>query len=222
MEEPLVLRELNNKIAGFLSRGGVGIIPTDTIYGLVGSALNKKTVERIYKLRRRNLRKPMIVLIGSMSDLKKFGVKIGVQEKRILNRIWPNKVSVILPCPSRKFAYLHRGTKSIAFRLPKPARLHRLLQKTGPLVAPSANWEGEKPARTVSEARKYFGEKVDPVVEFPMAAKPRKSTLRRKFHYGVDFYVDGGRRVSRPSTLLTIKDGRLKVLREGAVIVEYH
>ena len=47
-----------------LRNGGVGVVPTDTIYGIVGSALNPKTVARIYKLRRRNPKKPMIILIG--------------------------------------------------------------------------------------------------------------------------------------------------------------
>jgi len=172
-----------------LLRGGIGVLPTDTIYGLVGSALNKKTVSQIYKLRRRNPRKPMIVLVDSVSDLKEFGVKIGAKERKILNRIWPNKVSVVLPCPSRKFAYLHRGTKTLAFRLPKPYWLRKLLSKTGPLVAPSANWEDRPPAKTIKEAKKYFGNKID-------------------------FYLDGGRIILRPSKLVKIECGKEIILRK--------
>ncbi|MEK7522400.1 MAG: Sua5/YciO/YrdC/YwlC family protein [Patescibacteria group bacterium] len=63
-----IFKTFNLKLAEILKNGGIGVIPTDTIYGIVGSALNKKTVERIYKLRRRNLKKPMIVLIGSIND----------------------------------------------------------------------------------------------------------------------------------------------------------
>ncbi len=198
---PKISRSLDKdkKTKDILLAGGVGILPTDTIYGIVGSALNKKTVERIYKLRRRNPRKPMIVLIASLADPKKFGVKIGAKERKILNRVWPNKVSVILKIGNsklkiKKFKYLHRGTKTLAFRLPKPYWLRRLLVNVGPLVAPSANWEGEKPARTVREARRYFGDKVD-------------------------FYIDTGRCVSEPSTLVAINDGHLKILRKGAVRV---
>jgi len=187
-----VYKRFNDEVIKILIDGGIGVLPTDTIYGIVGSALNRKTVVRIYKLRRRSSKKPMIVLIGSVSDLKKFGVKIGVRERKILNRIWPGKVSVVLSCPSRKFAYLHRGTKSIAFRLSKPVWLHRLLQKTGPLVAPSANLSGEPPARTIPEAKKYFGNKVD-------------------------FYVDKGKLFSQPSTLVRFKKDKIIVLRKGAV-----
>ncbi len=65
--------------AEVLRRGGVGVMPTDTIYGIVGSALRPSTVRRIYRLRRRNLRKPMIILIFDQISQRK-------QKKRIYQR----------------------------------------------------------------------------------------------------------------------------------------
>lgn len=185
--------EIKNKLAS----GKVGVMSTDTIYGIVGSALDKKTVERIYLLRKRDLKKPMIVLISSFEDLKFFGVKLSIKEKKILKKIWPGRVSVVLRLPSREFAYLHRGTQTTAFRLPtysagKP-RFHigDFLKDTGPLVAPSANLAGEPPSRTIREARKYFGEKVD-------------------------FYLDAGGISSKPSTLIDFHNGGVRILRKGA------
>jgi L-threonylcarbamoyladenylate synthase len=178
--------------AAILVAGGVGVLPTDTIYGIVGSALEKKTVERIYRLRERNAKKPMIILIGSLADLKLFGVVLGKKERALARRVWPGKVSVVMPCPSVKFSYLHRGTKTLAFRMPEPAWLRALLKKTGPLVAPSANTEGESPAKTIAEAKRYFGT-------------------------DVEFYANAGTRVSQPSTIIKIDNGGLVVLREGAV-----
>ena len=144
-----------------IRKGGIGVMPTDTLYGLVGSALSKNVVEKIYKVRKRNPKKPMIVLISSIADLKKFDV---VPEKRVmhvLKKVWPGPVSVILKCESKKYAYLHRGTHTLAFRVPKQLWLRALLKKTGPLVAPSANIEGQPPAHTIEEAHAYFGTKVD-------------------------------------------------------------
>ncbi len=172
-----------------LKRGRVAVIPTDTIYGIVGQALSRKTVERIYKLRRRNPGKPMVVLISSLDDLNLFGIKPAPKTKRILNNIWPGKVSVVLNC-SVDIDYLHRGTNTIAFRLPRAKWLRNLLAETGPLVAPSANWEGHEPARLIPEAKKYFGKRA--------------------------LYLDGGKVISKPSTLVSLKKGKLKVLREGA------
>ncbi len=155
-------------------------MPTDTVYGLVCSAFSKRAVERIYRVRKRERDKPFIVLISSLNDLKKFGVKFTPRLQSFLNKIWPGPVSVILPVPNKKFSYLHRGTNAIAFRLPADKKLTGLIHKTGPLVAPSANLAGKPPAKTVAEAKRYFGDKVD-------------------------FYVDGDRRVSAPSTLVEIK-----------------
>lgn len=181
-----------------LAAGGVGVMPTDTIYGVVGSALRKSTVRRIYALRKRNPKKPAIILIGDMGDLARFGIAPDLRTKKILKKIWPGKVSVIFPLNARrprlaaKLKYLHRGTRTLAFRLPKPKRLRTFLRQTGPLIAPSANPEGKLPAKTIRAARRYFGNKVD-------------------------FYVDGGRKDAKPSTLVSIKKGGVIVLREGAV-----
>lgn len=173
-----------------LKNGQVAVLPTDTIYGIVGSAFNQEIVEKIYQLRRRATDKPMIILISSLNDLNHLNIELTNKQKEFLQRIWPNPVSVISPCRSEKFKYLHRGTNSLAFRMPKDERLLRILVETGPLVAPSANFEGEAPSETVEEAKKYFGNLV--------------------------FYVDGGKVKSQPSTLISLnQDGSYKILREG-------
>ena len=154
---------MNIEIIKILKNGGIGVMPTDTIYGLVGSALDKKTVERIYKTRERNLKKPLIVLISTLEDLELFGINLK-STRGVLVQIWPGKVSVILPLSKanlNKFKYIHRGVGKIAFRMPKNKVLMEILKKTGPLVAPSANIEGCPPANNIKEAKNYFGNKVD-------------------------------------------------------------
>ncbi len=178
------------EVRSILKRGGIGVTPTDTIYGVVGSAFSRETVLRIYRLRERSRKKPMIVLIGKMSDLALFGVRLTKEIRRRVNQFWPGKVSIILPCPHGEFAYLHRGGGTLAFRLPARRELLVLLRATGPLVAPSANPEGKRPASTLEEAKHYFGRRVD-------------------------FYVDGGCVASAPSTLIEFKGERVVVLRRG-------
>ncbi|MEK7546879.1 MAG: L-threonylcarbamoyladenylate synthase [Patescibacteria group bacterium] len=186
-----IFHKFTVKAQKIISKGGVGVILTDTIYGIVCSALSKKSVNRVYRLRKRNPNKPVIVLIGKLGDLKLFGIKPDSKTTNILGRLWPGPVSVILPCASSKFSYLHRGKKTIAFRLPSAPALRRFLGKTGPLIAPSANFEGKTPAKTVKEAQKYFGNKIG-------------------------FYMDGGKIKSKPSTLVSIKDGKISIIRKGA------
>lgn len=185
----------SHKLEKIISAGGIGVVPTDTLYGIVCSAKNKKSVEHLYKLRERNLKKPSIILISDIKDLKFFGIKPDEKTKKILTKLWPGQVSVILPCAGKKLNYLHRGTKSLAFRLPGKKDLVRLIKKTGPLIAPSANPEGLLPATTIKEAWDFFED-------------------------SVDFYVSGGKLESLPSTIVKIEKGKLSVKRQGAVIVK--
>lgn len=190
------MEKLSQKeIMSVLQHGGIGVLPTDTLYGIVGSALSKKTVARMYKVRKRNLKKPLIILIHSLRDLAVFGVVITPKEKKLLNTLWPGKVSVLLSCAHKRFTYLHRGTHMLAFRVPADTALRALLKKTGPLVAPSANIEGSDPARTIGDALRYFGK-------------------------NVDFYSDGGKRGGKPSTLVVLEHGVLSVKRLGAVKIK--
>lgn len=180
------------KAAGLLKRGEVGIVPTDTLYGVVGRAFDENVVERIYKLKGRDKTKPFIILISSLGDLELFGIEVEKETSLVLEKYWPGKVSVILPCDEESLSYLHRGTNSLAFRLPRKPKLEELIKKTGPLVAPSANPEDAAPALSVGEASDYFGEKVD-------------------------FYLDEGVLESLPSSIIKMSQGKPEVVRDGAV-----
>lgn len=175
-----------------LNSGGIGIIPTDTLYGILGRADKPETTEKIYRLKERTPSKPFIILISQIEDLEKFDIKVSEKDEEIINKYWPGKVSIIFRVDNPKFNYLTRETESLAFRLPAKVNLQEILKHTGPLVAPSANPEGEKPAENIEEANLYFGNRVD-------------------------FYIDEGDLKGEPSTLISIKDGVINVLREGVV-----
>lgn len=195
------------KVADILKKNGIGILPTDTLYGLVGRALSKKAFDRIFELKKRDAKNPFIILISSIEDLKLFSIKPDKFALKAMKKYWPacnalrsntgrpGKVSIIFPCDNEKFSYLHLGTKTLAFRMTDEKNLLEILKETGPLLAPSANLSGEKPALTIEEAKAYFGDKVD-------------------------FYIDGGRIDSLPSALIFMENGKLKVLRKGAVKVD--
>lgn len=102
-----------------LKEGAIGVIPTDTIYGIIGSALNKNTVKAIYKLKKRDPKKPMIILISDIKEIEIFGIKLNNKQKNLLEKFWPGKVSIIFDYFFNKFFYLHRGTNVLAFRLPE-------------------------------------------------------------------------------------------------------
>lgn len=177
---------LDPTVIDMLKRGAIGVLRTDTIYGIVGRADNERAVERIYDLKNRDGDKSPIVLVSSLDDLFD---EPTVDEQKLLDEVWPGKVSVIIPTAHAP-KWLERGNRSVAYRLPAYEELRSLVAQTGPLIAPSANLQGEKPAESVDEAMKYFGDQVD-------------------------FYVDGGKVEDlTPSQLLRLtEDGEVERLR---------
>ena len=185
------------KAKNILENNGIVILPTDTLYGIIGKAQSKKAVEKIYKIKGRDDNKPFIILISSYKELELFGIKINEKQAKFLKKIWPGKVSVILPCKLSKWEYLHRGTKSIAFRMigERNKNLFNLIKKVGPLVAPSVNIQGEKPAENIIEATKYFGD-------------------------NIDLYINNGQKKSSPSTLIKYENNDWTILRQGDIKIK--
>jgi L-threonylcarbamoyladenylate synthase len=181
----------DTRVVELLRAGSVGIIPTDTIYGLVARAEDQAAVTRLYALKHRE-RKPGTLLAATVEQLIELGVSGPML--RMVEHLWPNPVSIVIPAAPH-LAYLDQGLGDLAVRIPKGNDLQQLLQQTGPLVSSSANPPGGVPAADVDEAQQYFGQQVD-------------------------FYVRGGGHNSPPSTVARLyANGRLETLRPGAVTI---
>lgn len=173
-----------------LNNHGIAVLPTDTIYGLHALATDHVSVQRIYNLKGRDDHKPLIVLISHVNNLKQFGVDLDSELESLLTKIWPNPVSVILPVAGN-WDFLHRGSNTLAFRMPNNDFLLTLMKETGPLVSTSVNPQAQLAASTIEEAKNYFGDKVE-------------------------FYEDAGKLVSEPSTVIKITNGQPEILRQGS------
>jgi L-threonylcarbamoyladenylate synthase len=157
-----------------LKSGGVAVIPTDTIYGVVARAFDHKAVDKVYQIKNRSVNKPSITLIADFDQLKDFDI-----DKKWLEtakQYWPGPVSLIFPTNKTDINHLTRNTGTVALRLPDNEQLRQLIRQTGPLIAPSANPEGLPPATTIAQAKACFGDQVDIYINNgPMPIKP--STL---------------------------------------------
>lgn len=178
--------------AMLLQPNGVGIIPTDTVYGLVARAADEQAVKRLYDLKGRE-GKPGTIIAANIDQLAHLGIK--ARYLRAVAEYWPGAISIVIPC-GPELVYLHEGTHSLAVRLPDNPDVQKLLEQTGPLLTSSANHPGEPTATSIAEAEDYFGNTVD-------------------------FYVDGGDLSGRqPSTIVRVVDDAIEVLRQGAVEIE--
>ncbi len=175
-------------IAFHILNGDIVSMPSDTIYGLMALAKDKNLVNDLYNLKGRQPQKPFIILISQYSQLKDLHLSPTTTQTAFLKNYWPGAVSVILLCPDSNLEFLHRGTSSLAVRMPNNKLLKNLIDITGPLIAPSCNPEGLPPAINPTEAKNYFGDKIK-------------------------LYVDGGDLVSNPSTLVSLLNDTPEVLR---------
>ncbi len=175
-----------DELTDILLSGGVAVIPTDTIYGIVGRADLPKTVMRIRELKSRGNDQAFIVLCANPEQVKSFGV--AERELEMAIKHWPGKVSIVLPT-SKSYPEITGDLTGISFRIPNHPTLQKLLTKTGPLVAPSANPKNSIPALTVEDAKNYY-------------------------EGSVEIFIDGGTTTSLPSKVIRIHtDGTEEVLR---------
>lgn len=175
-------------VAAVLDAGGIVVARTDTIYGILARADNQKAVQRVFDVKGRSDYKSPIVLISTRDQML---VPLPVREYELSLEVWPGKVTIAIPVDKETAPeWLHRGNDEFGHRMPADDELCVLMERTGPLVAPSANREGEEPAVNIEEAKAYFGE-------------------------DIDLYVDGGHVEDlAPSQLLRIdSDGNIQRLR---------
>lgn len=184
---------LKDLASDFQKPGTIGVIPTDTVYGVVVRAADPEAVARLYALKHRE-GKPGTVVAASLEQLEELGLKH--RYLKAVEQYWPGALSVIIPCADPALAYLHQGKMSLAVRIPAKKELQDLLALTGPLLTSSANHPAEPPATTTTEAKKYFGDEVD-------------------------LYFDGGDLSDhKPSTIIRIVDDAIEIIREGAVKID--
>lgn len=179
----------DKQLVAELMSGGVGVLPTDTLYGLVCRAVDTEAVTKLYALKNRE-NKPGTVIAADAQQLK----SLGLSGKHInaASVYWPGPISVLLEAGDN-LQTLTQSKPELACRVVSgPSQLLNVLSATGPLLTTSANFPGEQVANNLQEAEHYFGQ-------------------------SIDFYVDGGD-MSRntPSTLIRITESGPEVLRAGA------
>jgi len=163
------------QVTTLLRSGAIGVIRTDTLYGIVCLADDEQAVDRIYQLKDRSEHKSPIVLIASTEQLYD---DPSAETLNHLDALWPGPVSIILPSQQAP-KWLRRENDSIAYRLPAPDELQKLISRTGRLIAPSANPEAHVPAMSIDEAYDYFGDSVDFYVDEGLVEDDRPSKLIR-------------------------------------------
>ncbi len=126
-----------------LNKGGVALVPTDTIYGLAASPKFPQAVEKIYKLKSRPKNMFLPIMVANMSQLEELNLDINDSARRLLNsKFMPGALSLVMGFKDEKRKDWLAGRDEIAIRIPNDDDLLRILEQTGALLVTSANKHG--------------------------------------------------------------------------------
>ncbi len=144
---------------GVLNRGGVIVYPTDTLYGLGANAMNYDAVRRIFDIKERDLSKPFPILAKNMTWVRGLAY-ISEKQEKILNKIWPGKVTAILEKRDVVLNIVTAGTKTVGVRIADHLFTDKLLSRFGyPITSTSANISGDEPTLKIDEIIQIFSER---------------------------------------------------------------
>lgn len=149
------------KVQKLLDSGAIILCPTDTIWGLSCDAMNSESVRRIYDIKSRDLDKPLILLCGQLSELKKYTIDIHPRIEDLLI-YYKKPVTIIHKAAPSVPAHLVNEDGTIAIRLTQDKTLQELIKDLGrPIVSTSANKQGEPSPMAFDTISETIKSKVD-------------------------------------------------------------
>jgi L-threonylcarbamoyladenylate synthase len=144
------------RIATALLAGQMVLLPTDTIYGLSCLATNETAIRRIFDIKGRSEKKPLISLVNGWAMIE-YQAVITAGVRAYLNTVWPGPVTAILVGRQHLSGSVTGGLSTIALRWPKDEWLNRLITLVGqPIISTSANLAGQAPIISVDQVSQYF------------------------------------------------------------------
>jgi L-threonylcarbamoyladenylate synthase len=187
-----------SQAAELLKSGEIVAIPTETVYGLAANALDPLAIEKIFAAKGRPRDNPLIVHASDMEMVRGLGLEITEIAERLAEKFWAGSLTIVLHriadiVPSE----VSCGLDTVAVRVPAHETALAVIKACGfPLAAPSANLSG--------------------------SPSPTKAThVYADLNGKIPLIIDGGDcDCGVESTVIMFEDGKIRILRPGAVTPE--
>ncbi|WP_331002692.1 L-threonylcarbamoyladenylate synthase [Nitrososphaera sp.] len=175
-----------------VTSGGVVVFPTDTVYGIGCDPYSDPAVRRVFAIKGREEKKPLPVLVGSISDAESI-VSLGPNGRALAERFWPGALTIVAPLKDRNISPgVTAGKSNLAVRMPANRYILSVLKTCKYLVGTSANASGKGAPRDAQSALQSLS--------------------------GFDaILVDKGPLGGRESTVVDVSGPSLRIVREGAI-----
>ena len=160
------------RVVEALTGGGLVSYPTDTTYGIGCDLLNKRAIEKIYALKKRDRRKPVSILCSDLKDLTRYAV-LSNSAYRILRRQLPGPYTFILPATPLVPKIMLTPQKMIGVRIPNCQIVRDMVEGLGrPVISTSATLEDGTLLNDPEEIERRFRGKIDIVIAEQCPAEP--------------------------------------------------
>lgn len=154
------------KAVHILKEGGLIGMPTETVYGLAGNALDTEVVASIFSTKNRPSFDPLILHTFSQDELYKYVTNLPKKAKILSERLWPGPLTLLLPKKSIIPDLVTSGLDTVAVRIPGKEITQKLLRSLDfPLVAPSANPFGYVSPTTAEHVNDQLGDKIKYILD---------------------------------------------------------
>jgi len=184
-------KKLIEKAIDILKNGGLIVYPTETCYGIGCDALNENAVEKVYRVKKREKKKPLSIIVSSLEMMRKYG-KITKEVEYLVKKFMPGPLTIVVE--KKRTIPDILNPKEIAFRISSHPIAQQLVKELDkPITATSANISGSKPIYSSEEIVKIFNGKVDMIID------------------------SGNLPLIQPSTIIRVKKSKIELIREGAI-----
>ncbi len=182
---------LIKQVVDCLKQGGVIIYPTDTTYGIGCDIFQRKAVKRIFQIKQRDQRKPFSFICRDLAEVSTYA-QVSNYAFKVMKRHLPGAYTFVLDATKIVPDSLSTKQKTVGVRIPENAICQAIVNELGhPLVTTSANSSGDNTLQDPRDINDILGQQVD-------------------------YVVDGGIYLNEASTVISLLDDRIVILRQGS------
>ena len=183
--------------AKIIKDGGIVVFPTETVYGIGVNGLDKQAIEKIYKIKKRPIDKPISLLVSDMQMIEYLAKDISDIEYRIMRAFFPGPLTIILKKKEIIPDILTANKDTVGIRMPSDKVAQKLIEYVkSPIATTSANISGNLSGIEIKDIINDFGQ-------------------------NVDYYIDSGKsKIGTGSTIVEVINGIPCILRKGSITEE--
>ncbi len=182
------------RLVKVINDGEIAVIPTDTVYGIIGDATNVNVIHKIFEVKKRDYSKPLILMISGIEMLERYVGEISELERQLIDKYWPGKLTILFKKNDNVNELITSGSKLVGIRYPDNKEIIELIKEIDkPLISTSCNISSK-----------------DVITSINM--------LEEDISKYVSYVYDGGTLSDTSSTIVKV-DEKIEILREGELAV---